>query len=129
MLLVLSLGRLWTDMMLVYPLPQLQQQYRRSLCLPPVSEPWLLCYCRASLSLWQFLWGNHELEVFAPSSLCIESNALERLPWLIYITVFSPPHVGSLPSCIKKNTLVGWNTCLYFINWITMTRKSGKHCV
>ena len=34
-------------------------------------------FYRASLWLWQFLWGDYRLEVFAPSSLCVWS----QMPW------------------------------------------------
>ena len=72
-----SLGRLWTDMGLVYHLVEHQQQCQRSLCLPPESKLLLSCFYRASLWLRQFLWGDYRLEVFAPSSLCVWS----QMPW------------------------------------------------
>ena len=71
------LSRLWTNMWLICPLAELQK-CQRSLCLYPVSEPWLTCFYRASLSLWQFLSGEHRLEVFAPSSLCVWNQKLWR---------------------------------------------------
>ena len=34
-------------------------------------------FYRASLWLWQFLWGHHTLVIFTPSSLCVWS----QMPW------------------------------------------------
>ena len=62
----------------MYSLAEHQQQCQRSLCLYPVSELLLSCFYRASLWLWQFLWGDHRLEVFAPSSLCVWIRMLWR---------------------------------------------------
>ena len=53
------------------------QQCQRSLCLHPVSELLLLCFYKASLWLRRFLWGDHRLEAFAPSSRCVWSQR----PW------------------------------------------------
>ena len=82
-----SLGRLWTGMGLMYPLAEHQQQYQRSLCLHPVSEPWLSCYYSASSWLWQFLWGDHRREVFAPSTLSVWN----QMPWRNLQTKVLPP--------------------------------------
>ena len=65
-------------MVLMHPLAELQQQCRRSMCLHLVRKPWLSCYYRASLYLWQFLWGDHKQEVFAPSSLSVWNQILWR---------------------------------------------------
>ena len=43
-------------------------------------------YYRASLRLWQFLSGDHKLEVFAPSSLCVWNQT----PWRNLQTRGSP---------------------------------------
>ena len=70
-LLMFDMKRLWTDMELMYPLAEHQQQCQRNLCFHP-------CYYRASLWLWQFLWGDHKLVAFAPSSLCLWNQRLWR---------------------------------------------------
>ena len=60
-----------------YPLAEHQQQYQRSLCLHPMSGLLLSCFYRASLLLRHFHWGDHRLEVFISSSLCVWS----QIPW------------------------------------------------
>ena len=47
--------RLWTNMGLMYPLAEHQQQCQRSLRLSPVNKPWLLCFYWALIWLWQFI--------------------------------------------------------------------------
>ena len=34
-------------------------------------------YFRVFIELWRFLWGDHRLDVFAPSTLCVWN----RMPW------------------------------------------------
>ena len=61
----------------MYLLAELQQQCRRNMCLHMVSKTWLSCFYRASLWMLQFLRGDHKLEVFAPSFLCVWN----QMPW------------------------------------------------
>ena len=68
-----SLSRLWTDMGLMYPLAEYQQQCQR-ICFYSVNELILSCFYWASLWLWQFLLGNQKLEIFGPSFLCVWSQ-------------------------------------------------------
>ena len=48
----------------MYPLAELNQ-HNRIPGLYPMSAPWRSCFFIASLWLWQFIYGDHKLEVFA----------------------------------------------------------------
>ena len=92
-----NLGRLWTNMGLMYLIAEHLQQCQ-SLCLHPVSEPWLLCFYRASLWLKQFLWEGCGLEVFVPSSLC----AWSQMPWRnLQMRVLHQGFFAQTPSMIQ----------------------------
>ena len=52
-------------MVLMYLLTELQQQYWRRLCVCPMSKSRFLCFNRASLRLYQFLWRDRQPELFA----------------------------------------------------------------
>ena len=63
---------------LMYSLAEHQQQCQRSLCLHLGSKLLLSCFYWASLWSWQFLWGDHKLDVSAPSFLCVWSQMIWR---------------------------------------------------
>ena len=48
--------------------------YIRGVCLNLVSELLIMSFYRPSLWLRRFLWGDHRLEIFALSSLCVWSQ-------------------------------------------------------
>ena len=58
---ICSLGRLWTGIVLIYPLSAHLWQCQRSLCLHPVSVLLLLCFYRASLWLQWSPWVDRKL--------------------------------------------------------------------
>ena len=75
--------QIWTDMGLMYSHAEHQQI---SLYLHPGWELLLSCFYRTSFWLRQFLWGDHTIEEFAPSSLCVWSQT----PWRNVQTRVSP---------------------------------------
>ena len=62
----------------MYLLAKHKQQCQRSLCLPQMSEQKSFVFVKVSLLLQKSIQVDHMLVAFAPSSLRMESNALEK---------------------------------------------------
>ena len=74
----------------MYSLAEHQKQCQRSLFLHLMSEILLLCFYGASLWLWQFLWQDHMLEVFTPSTSmygvkCLKKSTNKRVTSRLFI--------------------------------------------